>query len=98
MNKILNILAFDTLYGGLNWGDRLILHCYLSGRGQDFPPTERILEVGACIHRNKWQAPAMKYMKDDVVLYVEDLENEQWLPIDKYIEKYPNPLLENEDL
>ncbi|MCU7568023.1 hypothetical protein OKE68_04445 [Riemerella anatipestifer] len=76
----------------------MILHCYLSGRGQDFPPTERILEVGACIHRNKWQAPAMKYMKDDVVLYVEDLENEQWLPIDKYIEKYPNPLLENEDL
>lgn len=97
MNKILDILAFDTLYGVLTWGDRLILHDYLSGKGQNFPPTERILEVGACIYRNKWQAPAMKYMKDDVVLYVEDLENMQWLPIDKYIEKFPNPL-ENEDL
>ncbi|AFR36575.1 hypothetical protein B739_1993 [Riemerella anatipestifer RA-CH-1] len=37
----------------------------------------------------------MKYMKDEVLLYVEDLENMQWLPIDKYREKYPNPL-ENE--
>ncbi|MDY3352282.1 hypothetical protein PG357_09855 [Riemerella anatipestifer] len=97
MNKILDILAFDTLYGVLTLGDRLILHGYLSGKGQNFPPTERILKVGACIHRNKWQAPAMKYMKDDVVLYVEDAETQQYLRIDEYVRKYPNPL-ENEDL
>ncbi|MDY3352328.1 hypothetical protein PG357_10085 [Riemerella anatipestifer] len=97
MNKILDILAFDTLYGGLTWGDRLILHGYNSGKGAEFPAPYKAVRISRFIDQKKWQAPAMKYMKDDVVLYVEDIENMQWLPIDKYREKYPNPL-ENEDL
>ncbi|MSN81687.1 hypothetical protein D1Y73_01225 [Riemerella anatipestifer] len=58
-------------------------------------PTARIKKISEFIRINRWEAPEMKYMKDEVLLYVEDLENMQWLPIDKYREKYPNPL-ENE--
>lgn len=95
MNKILNILAFDTLYGGLNWGDRLILHGYISGRGMEVEPTARIKKISEFIRINRWEAPEMKYMKDEVLLYVECPVKLRFMPISQYVKKNPNPL-ENE--
>lgn len=87
----IEILAFDSLYGGLTWDDRIYLHLCQSGKVSTHDYSQRIKEIAECIYRNAWTSPKIRYLKDEVGLYCEDPETFSFIKIENYLKKYPKP-------
>ncbi len=85
MEKVLHlsheILALDSIYGVLDWEDRIKLHLARLDR-YNGPATATLLAAYHWIIRNAWEPPKARYLKDQDGLFC--LLDDRWLTTEEY--------------
>lgn len=80
--NLLKVLSLDSIYGLLEWEERIRIHLYIKRKLITLTP--KIEELAQWVEDNNWEYPDVTFKQDRIFYYTDQLTLN-----DRYLSDYP---------